>query len=271
MASHTLIGSGGPPLSVLKAFGVSPPAVRLDGGRGTSWRVEHLVLKPLDMSEQELRWQAAVIPALPRRGFRMPSPRPALDGSLIVHGWCAWDAVSGRHEEGRWPDIIVAGERLHESLRSVGRPDFLGLRSDPWAVADRVAWGEADPSPFSSVKHVDRLVCALRPVSEASQIIHGDLTGNVLFDDGHDPAIIDFSPYWRPPQFASAIVVTDALMWEGANDSLLEAVAHVPSFGQYFVRALIFRIIAHALFRPLDDEPDVALPVVELALSTTCR
>jgi hypothetical protein len=39
----------------------------------------------------------------------------------------------------------------------------------------------------------------------------------VLFHDGLPPAIIDFTPYWRPVGYASAIVVADALVWEGAT------------------------------------------------------
>jgi hypothetical protein len=50
-------------------------------------------------------------------------------------------------------------------------------------------------------------------------LIHGDLTGNVLFHDELPPAIIDFTPYWRPLEFQSAVVVADALVWEGAPPS----------------------------------------------------
>jgi hypothetical protein len=49
--------------------------------------------------------------------------------------------------------------------------------------------------------------------------------------------VIDFSPRWRPPAFASAIVVADALIWEGADASVLDAVAHIENFSQYLVRA----------------------------------
>ena len=61
--------------------------------------------------------------------------------------------------------------------------------------------------------------------------------------------MIDFSPYWRPTGFASAIVVGDALLWEGADESLLTAVAHVDDFPQLLLRALIFRAVVDAFFR----------------------
>ena len=37
--------------------------------------------------------------------------------------------------------------------------------------------------------------------------MHGDLTGNVLFAEGLPPAILDLSLYFRPPGFATAVVL----------------------------------------------------------------
>src|SRR5205814_7462370 len=119
-----------------------------------------------------------------------------------------------------------------------------------WSVGDRVAWGELPASKFAHVKHLTRLASALKPIAAPSQLIHGDLTGNVLFDDRLPPAVIDFSPYWRPTAFAAAIVVADALVWEGAQADILAAVAHVEDFAQYLLRALIYRVVAAELLRP---------------------
>ena len=122
-------------------------------------------------------------------------------------------------------------------------PDFIARRADPWAIGDRVAWGGLPLGEFAQVRHLPRLAAALRPVEASSQLIHGDLTGNVLFDDQLPPAVIDFSPYWRPAAFASAIVVADALVWEDADESILDAVAHIEDFGQLLLRALIYRAV----------------------------
>jgi hypothetical protein len=48
--------------------------------------------------------------------------------------------------------------------------------------------------------------------------------------------VIDFAPYWHPPEYAAAIVVADALCWEDAPPELADAVAR-----QYLLRALIYR------------------------------
>jgi len=209
-----------------------------------SWSAGDVIFKPVDVDDlEELAWQAQIFSQIPAAGFRLAQPRRAGDGSVCVDGWCATEYVTGTHEARRWPEIIVVGERFHAALRGIRRPSFLDQRSSRWAISDRVAWGEIPASQFPHVRHLPELVSALRPVAAPSQLIHGDLTGNVLFDSAQPPAIIDFSPNWRPTAYASAIVIADALVWEGADRQVLDAVADIGDFGQYLVRALIFRAV----------------------------
>jgi hypothetical protein len=93
----------------------------------------------------------------------------------------------------------------------------------------------------------------------------------VLFDDRVPPAVIDFSPYWRPTAFASAVVVADALVGEGAGEDILDAVAHVEDFEQYLLRALIYRAATDRLCR-FDEllRTDDAGPYL-LAVELVCR
>jgi uncharacterized protein (TIGR02569 family) len=258
-----------PPAPVLAAFGVSGTPVPLAGGQGSSWRVGDAVLKPLDLAEEEHEWHAELLASITCDGFRVPRPLRGANGAAVVDGWCAWYAVAGRHEERRWPDVIAVGERFHAALADVPRPGFIARRTDRWAVGDRVAWGELPASEVPHIKHLNRLASALRPIAAADQLVHGDLCGNVLFDDRLPPAVIDFAPYWRPTGFASAVVVADALVWEGADEGILAAVAHIEDFPQYLLRALIYRAVTDRLFR-LDepirpDDADPYLPAVELA------
>jgi uncharacterized protein (TIGR02569 family) len=263
--------SAPPPPDVLAAFGVAGARpVPLGGGQGTSWVAGDVVLKPAELDQDELAWQAHVFGQIPRVGFRLARPRRAVGGSLCADGWCATEYVSGQHEPRRWAEIIALGERFHAELRGLPRPSFVDRRSNRWAIGDRVAWGELPASDFPHVRHLAQLISALRPVTAPSQLIHGDLTGNVLFDGQQPPTIIDFSPYWRPTAYASAIVIADALIWEGADIQVMEAVHHIDDFGQYLIRALIFRAVAEWILSqeqsagpPTGDDPWA--PVVHLA------
>lgn len=255
-----------PPPHVLAVFGVSAEPERLAGGQGTAWRCGEIVLKPLEwsMSVEELQWQGQLFDSLGSDGFRISRFRGVSDG------WCAWEYVEGEHRERAWREVIAVGESFHAAIAGVPRPAWLDRRTDHWAIGDRVAWGELPATAFAHVKHVPRLAAALRAVEvRASQLVHGDLTGNVLFADDLPPAVIDFSPYWRPPGFASAVVVGDALLWEGADESLLNAVRHVDRFPQLLLRALTYRAVVDALFRAGEpqrpDRDDCFLAPVELA------
>ncbi len=255
---------------MLAAFGV--PGVRplpLRGGQGTAWLAGDLVLKPADLDREELQCQAQVHSQVYCDGFRLSRPRAAVDGSLCVDGWCATQYLAGRREQRRWPEILAVTGRFHAALPGIPRPPFLARRSSPWAISGRAAWREIPASHFAHVRHLPQLTAALRPVTTPSQLIHGDLTGNVLFHHQMPPAIIDFSPYWRPAAFGSAIVVADALVWEGADREILDAVSHIGDFGQYLVRALIYRAVTNWMLtrgQPAESgADDLWAPAVDLA------
>jgi len=121
-------------------------------------------------------------------------------------------------------------------------------------VADRVAWGEAPPDVGETFRPlVARLVAVLRPVTLESQVIHGDLTGNVLFAANRDPAVIDFSPYFRPAAWALAVVVVDAVAWHGASLALADHIDHLRDRDQLIARAALYRLVTADRF--LRDRP----------------
>lgn len=87
-----------------------------------------------------------------------------------------------------------------------------------------------------------------------SQLIHGDLTGNVLFDDegGAPPGIIDVVCYWRPAAYAEAIVVADGLAWHAQGRDLVELYGTDELRLQLLVRALYWRCITFAIDSDMD-------------------
>ncbi len=230
-----------------------------------------MVLKPLDMTEEALRWQAEVLSQDLGTDVRVAAPLRTADGDLVSHGWTGWPYLEGRTQPRRWPDVIQAGRRFHAALRHEPEPAFVRSRADHWAEGDRAAWDPATLDRYAQVRHIPTLRPLLRPLSARAQVVHGDLTGNVLLHRSLPPAVIDVSPYWRPAEFGSAIVVADALVWEGADRSLLRVVRDVPDFGQYLVRALICRLVTDSLFTagspPAGPGDDPYSPAVALAVT----
>lgn len=240
-----------PPAAVLTAFGVDAARLqRLAGGQGTAWSAGGLVLKPLDMSLAALEWQEAVLSEIAEDGFRLARPVRSRAGSLVVAGWSAWQRLDGQHVPGRWADIGAVGERFHRASAHIPPPRWHQRRTDPFAAADRAAWNAEALAPFRSLPVIDELGARLKPVRGRDQLIHGDLSGNVLFHPRQAPGIIDLSPYWRPPLFATAVVAVDAMVWEGADRSVVGILRGHPDATQYLIRAAIFRAVMDHLCNP---------------------
>lgn len=233
---------------VLEAFGLTGTAVRLAGGEGRSVRIGDAVLKPAE--QQYAHWLGETMSHLVADGFRISRPIQTRDGSWHHGGWAASCYEPGAEPDHatapRWPQIIQAGRAFHRALAGVARPEFLDRRTDWWQTGAQVAWQEKQPDivPCLRAPYAD-LAALLRPVAEPAQLIHGDLTGNVLLAEGLPPLVIDFSPYWRPAAFGEAIVVGDALIWHCADTGLVRAACAETGAGfvQHVLRAVIYRLV----------------------------
>lgn len=245
-----------PPARVLRAFGEEEPPLPLAGGRCTSWISGELVFKP--GADPVHEWLAEALADVTPDGFRLAAAVRTVDGAWSCEGWSATRWLEGaepdRTTAETWLQVIEAGRAFHRAVAHLDRPDCLDARTDRWAVADRVAWGEHHVRLRPELADLGaRLKGALEPLG-VPQIVHGDLTGNVLFSAGLPPAVIDISPYWRARAYAEGVVLADALCHHGAQPSLLSragvSVAAV-------ARALLFRIVTTSQASPGRAEVDL--------------
>jgi uncharacterized protein (TIGR02569 family) len=72
--------------------------------------------------------------------------------------------------------------------------------------------------------------------------VHGDMFGNVLFVATAPPAVVDFTPYWRPQSWAAAVIVVDAISWGGATSDLVVENQARQDWPEMLRRALLFRL-----------------------------
>lgn len=237
-----------PPPAVLAEFELNDELLKLDGGQGRAWLSGTTVLKPLDMPAEALSWlDLEVRPLLQTANFRVSLPLRSRSASLAVDGWSAFNYVAGQRQERHWGEIAQVAREFSAALCSLDRPAFLDRRTDPWAQADRFAWAEVEIAELAAVTEITELRKARRPLVERSSIIHGDLSGNVLFDSSATPAVIDLSIYWRPPEYSVAILAIDAICFESAPLSLFDQISQSPNFQQFLIRALLFRMATDRL------------------------
>lgn len=231
------------PPSVLEAFGTSAPARRLQGGEGTTYRSGDVVLKPAARAD-EARWVAYVYSTVEPQGFVVPRPVASRDGGWVCEGWTAWQYLEGKTVEGeRYDERLETSRAFHRALAGYERPDFLDARDDPWSQADHIVWEGRSWEPHARVAQVyARLNRLAEPLTLEEQVIHGDVTGNMLAVLGGSLAVIDFSPYWRPAAFAEAVFIIDAVMWEGAPWDVARSAGSEEAFSQLLVRAAMRRL-----------------------------
>jgi len=249
---------GPPPDRVLDLFVADGVLEHLPGGRGTSWRAGDLVLSPgHDESEA---WIAPIQARLAvrldeesPRSIRLALPVPARDGNLTAEGWAAT-----RFETGTTPchDLAIlraTAHLLHAHLASAvpERPSALDARTDQWAEADRAAYDPGLAVTAAAARRepgladlVARLVDGLDDTDLGrEQLVHADLSGNVLLDATGVPFVIDFSPAWRSPLWAEAVCVLDAVLWLGAPAEALDDWRH-GARRQAMLRAVLFRVLS---------------------------
>jgi uncharacterized protein (TIGR02569 family) len=231
-----------PPAEVLEAFGVRGSARPAEHGMGRTWIAGDVVLKQVDL-EVEHAWICEVYDAWSRTDVAVARPFRA-HGQWSFAGWGAQALLPGitarAEDDPDWfREVHLA---FHEAVAGLARPAFLDSRDDPWTYGERVAWeGEAPEGARETLALLVPAIDRLAPVAAGHQIVHGDLGGNVL-RDGDRAAVIDWPPYWRPADWALAVVATDAVCWEGADPSLLDDWSTGKAWPQLLLRAAIYRL-----------------------------
>ncbi len=247
-----------PSSHVLKAFRLSGDPARTH--TRDAWRVGSAALKRVEHPDA-VEWISNLLATRSSGdGFRVPCPIANQDGGWVVDGWSASEWLPGKEDGSRWRDILEAGAAFHDWLAPVERPPWIDDIDDPWRRSDRAAWGEQSVDTRSDfAPSIDELESMRQPVLAQDQLIHGDLTGNVLFSAGQPPSIIDLTLYWRPPGYAAAIVAVDCYGWEDVGSEVLDEIDGLSDGAQLLIRAALFRIIRQAM----DDwvEPESRLKI----------
>ena len=235
-------------------FGVADPLHLLPGGEGRTYRAGDYVFRR-ETNNIEAAFIADLYHSLPERGFRLPRPIRAVDGAWVTaDGWSAWTFVAGRPAIAADLGLVLpALQAFHQALASVPYPAYLAGRDSPYDRANRQTW-EDDPLTLDArfAPLVAPLLQRRRPVPELRpQLIHADLNEhNILVAPGLDPAIIDMTPYWRPPEFALAVPA----YWLGpyrGNAAILPACAHLREFDQMLLRVGLRTILISQEFSRL--------------------
>ncbi|MFW5470681.1 aminoglycoside phosphotransferase [Knoellia sp. CPCC 206435] len=248
-----------PSAHVLDLFAVPDDVRSVPGGRGYSVVAGDLVLSP-GRDEAVSGWLNPILAPLAAeldherpRSLRVAMPIPTRELQWVVDGWGATRFEPDARQCRDLDVLLATGRLLHARLASrvTSPPPGIGDRTDRWARAARVAFGESQPTgiPNEMVPLVSHLMAALDDTGFGpDQLVHGDLAGNVLLDADGIPLVIDVSAYWRPVLWAEAVTVLDGVVSMGADAGVMAGWSSGPR-RQAMLRAAIFRLLSDERLR----------------------
>ncbi|KAF4958017.1 hypothetical protein FGADI_2702 [Fusarium gaditjirri] len=257
-----------PSPNVLNAFGAEGCLIHVPGGRGLCYRTsQNILLRPSD-DDKESEYIANFCKALLEfqpTDYRVPNPILAtgFPARYVYEGWTAWEYLEGKATlQGNFDTLMRACRAFHaDAMRlATEKPLFLQTRQDRFTVADLVTWEEKKLEDAEDINSdvmatiqpiLDQLLKLRQPFRQQikNQLVHGDLTGNVLFDseNNNPPAIIDITLYWRPVEYAEAIIVADGLIWLNEGRELIDMFGIDHTRIQLLVRALYWRCLCFTI------------------------
>ena len=235
------------PPHVRTAFGVAEHEPRVVEWAGRLvWQCGEVLIRPV-ADNAVASWSAGVLDGLHVEGVRLARPVRASDGRWIVAGWAASRYVAGALEP-RYDAVVDTANRLHAATAAVARPRLLDDRSDLLTRSAAGAFGELKLTldPDRGGELYAQLAAYRTPIRSASQVVHPELFGAVLFDRAGSPAVFDLVPCWRPTAWAAAVTVVDALAWGDAEPALIHRWDRLPEWPQMLLRAVLHRLALHA-------------------------
>ncbi|OZM57982.1 hypothetical protein CIB95_06395 [Lottiidibacillus patelloidae] len=234
---------------ILQSFAIKGEKVPLLGGQNTSVKVGNVVFKPID-DTVHYEWISSVIENLSPKGYRLAKPVRDTHGFFVNDGWICNTFESGQEKDGCVNEKLYVSRLFHQDLTHISVNNFQQPRN-AWETGHQVAWQqEAIPEDISFEAKViikDLLAKVTLKNHYNKQIVHGDLSGNVLFHKSLPPLIIDFSPTVAPVEYAEAILVCDCIAWQGSMVSELN-VLPLNDYYEMIIRAIVFRLTVAAIF-----------------------
>ncbi len=252
------------PKSALQEFQLIGELSVLPGGSKKTFRAGDVVLKHVaetslenNHSQELIQWIGDFSERVVQEGFRIPRALKTAEGKWITEdGWTAWTFLEGRHAAREDIPVCIEGIiALHKGLKGIAKHALMEDNHTPWGKADRWCWGEKPEHLQPELKdHIDTLYDLRKPVRGLEdQLIHGDLNPeNILIAEGCPPAFLDFSPFWRPPEFALAIFANFIGPRRG-DGSVLKHFEGIRAFDQMLVRAGIRMLLVMSVMGDLED------------------
>lgn len=255
---------------ILNSYNLCGDIIPLTGGQNTAVRVGNAVLKPVDDINQ-CEWLLHIVSNLNPQGYRLSKPVQSKYGTFVYRGWACTQYEIGKDVQGRIEDKLQVSRLFHRDLSTIDFQDFPYIEN-PWSKGHRIAW-QIDELSRDLPREAQEMISPILGMVSLKeqynmQIVHGDLSGNILFDEAMSPLVIDFSPTIAPVEYAEAILVCDCIAWQGSKVSEIDLLPNDKLYREMILRAIIFRLTVSAIFSKGDfaefsKEYEAFKPIIE--------
>ncbi|MCK8061115.1 MULTISPECIES: hypothetical protein [unclassified Fusibacter] len=236
---------------ILEAFHLTGEGLALEGGQEQSRLFDKTVLKPV-YDESYYNQIAEIFNQLENPAYRISKHLKANNGHYSFMGYGATMYEAGFEVDDRLKEKLLVSNAFHEALKEIAT-SLLPKTDDPWSRAHRLLWqGERLEATSDMAIFVNHLLNQLPIYDEALQIIHSDLSSNILFHETLAPLIIDFSPAVAPKSFADAVLICDSIAWGSQPLASLELLKSNINFKESVLYAVAFRVATIACFDKYD-------------------
>ena len=237
---------------IFDIFGLSGKVEQLDGGQGKSVRVGDFVVKPIE-EIGKYSWVGSVLEPLDFRDLYLSKPIRSKLENFVEQGFGVTQYIEGQFEVGRLEEKLTVCNQLNEIIQLIEKPEEWYSWSSPWQQATQMAWNNmsfTDTTDIKSLKLIESLKDHYQTISLDTQLIHSDISGNILFNDQH-PVIIDFSPEFRSRKYSEALLVTDSIAWYQEPLASIYAIPYEWELVvQLAIRAIVFRVSVAIILNP---------------------
>lgn len=230
--------------NIAKLFGSDEEPILLTGGQGNTYKSNNIILKPTSNQTESEELSELVKKAPPSEKLRIPKPIKSSNNNWVEDGYVAWEYLEGKDLKDNYEQKLQICDWFSEIFKNIEKPDFIEKRNDAWAIADRVTWGEIEKEYGKEFQEIiNQVKSILIPIAIPAQIIHGDISENIISDKKDSFGVIDITIYWRPRDYAKALLIVDGITWESADLNIYAFVKDLPEIKQLLLRAGLRRII----------------------------
>lgn len=126
------------PFEVKHLFNLSGEGESLEGGQGSSFKYDNVVLKPV-WDKRLYEFISLIYNAIDQNGYRISRHLKSINNNFVESGYGATSFVPGFHAKSRLKEKLNISRLFHKDLKRIKIYNF-PEPENPWNLANEIIW-----------------------------------------------------------------------------------------------------------------------------------